>query len=200
MKKLLVWFSNTKIYSEIVLKIIPFIRFSLYYTSLRGNVYKEAYKLIKKGDIIVAKDDKKLTALLIGGEWTHASLFMGKDNDYEVAEMTHHHYTKSDFFDVAKESTAFAIFRCTDFDAEYIDKMIDKCKTFENAKYDVGFELGVKALYCSELIYQSDYERRLKVNLDDLHALGRKYISPTGLSKGLNLELVYDSRKTKNRY
>lgn len=202
-KKLLIWFSNTKIYSDLVLKVVPFIRFSMYYTSLRGNVYNEAYALLQAGDYIVAKDDKKLTAVLIGGEWTHASLFMGKVTDgarYECAEMTHHNFTKSDFFDVCKESTEFAIFRCKDYDPEYIKEMLNKCKSFEQVPYDVGFELGVRALYCSELVYQADFEHRLKISLEDVHGLGRQYISPTGLSKAENVECIYDSRKATNRY
>jgi len=53
--------------------------------------------------------------------------------------------------------------------------------------------MGVKALYCSELVYQSDFERRLDVNLEDLAGLGRKYISPDGLYKAKNVRVVWDS-------
>lgn len=175
----------------------------MYYTPFRGNKYNEAYSLIQAGDFIVCRDSVKATTLLIGGEWGHAALFMGKVTEgarYEVAEMTHHNFTKSDFFDVCKESSDIAIFRCVDFDHEYIREMLNKCKSFQDAKYDVGFELGVRALYCSELVYQADFERRLKVNLADIKGLGRQYISPVGLAKATNVVCVYDSRKTQNRY
>ena len=203
MKKILIWLTNTKAFSALLLKIIPYIRFSVYYTPFRGNKYNDAYKLIKRGDYIVMRDAAKATTLLIGGDWGHAGMFMGKVTEgarYEVAEMTHHNYTKSDFFDICKESSDIAIFRCKDFTPEYIDEMLNKCKSFEDAQYDVGFEMGVRALYCSELVYQADFERRLQVNLADLHALGRQYISPVGLSKALNVECIYDSRKYENRY
>lgn len=202
-RKALVWFSNTNFYSNIILKFIPFIRFSFYYTPFRGNQYNIAYSLIRKGDFIVCKDSKKATAILIGGEWTHAVLFLGKKYDgaeYECAEMTHHNYTKSDFFDICKESSEIAIFRCDDFDNSYVDKLVEKCKTFVDCLYDVGFQLGIRALYCSELIYQSDYERRLKVNLEDLRSLGQKYISPSGLAKAENVTCIFRSKFVKPRY
>lgn len=202
-RRLLIWFSNTNLYSNIILKFIPFIRFSLYYTPLRGNQYNEAYYILKAGDFIVCRDSKKLTAILIGGDWTHAVLCLGKKYEgaeFECAEMTHHDFTKSDFFDIAKESSDFAIYRCDDFDKEYVPKIVEKCKTFEVAKCDVGFELGVRALYCSELVYQSDFEHRAQFNLADLRSLGQKYISPTGLTKAPNVRCVYDSRNTKPRY
>lgn len=201
-RKFLIWLTNTQIYSDFLLKVIPYIRFSLYYTSLRGNQYNEAYNIIKAGDFIVCRDSKKLTTILIGGEWTHAALFLGKisdDEEYECAEMSHTSFTKSDFFDVAKESTDFAIFRCLDYDEVYIKEIVKKCKSFEGTPYDVGFDLGIKALYCSELVYQSDFEKRLKVNLDDIRGLGRKYISPSGLAKALNVECIYESKQTKPR-
>lgn len=173
-------------------------------TPTRGNQYNAAYKVIKRGDFILTKDKNKATAVLIGGDWAHAVQFLGKVSDgeeYECAEMTHHNYTKSDFFDVVKESSSFAIFRCVDFDEEYCKKMRDFCKTnFSSAVYDKGFEMGIRALYCSELIYQADYERRLQVDLTDLRALGRQYISPTGLSLGKNVVCIFSSEKLEPRY
>lgn len=202
-RKILIWFTNTKIYSDLLLKIIPYIRISSYYTPFRGNQYNEAYEIVRKGDIIVCRDDKKLTTILIGDEWTHAALFLGKKEegaDYECAEMTHHNYTKSDFFDLCKESSRIAIYRPINIDSDYVDKMVEMCKSFSHALYDVGFEIGVRALYCSELIYQSDYLRKIRFNLEDIRSLGREYISPTGLTKSPDLALFYDSGKTKPRY
>ena len=57
----------------------------------------------------------------------------------------------------------------------------------EGASYDIQFEFGIEALYCSELIYHADEERRLDVDLSDVANLGRKYLSPTGLFNGDNI-------------
>lgn len=184
---------NLELYSWFLKHVVPYVRFTLYYTSLRGTKYHAGYRVLKAGDIILTTDKKKLTTILIGGEWAHAALCVGVGTQFEIAEMTHTDYTKSHFFDVCKEADRVIILRCQDFDDAYVEKVVEKCLSFEGAKYDQKFELGVKALYCSELVYESDFERRLKVDLSDLAGLGREYISPTGLRYAENCFVVFDS-------
>jgi hypothetical protein len=195
MKRLLVWITNTKVWSYLLIKIVPYIRFTTYYTDFKGLQFTVGYKHLQAGDIILTKDKQKLTTVLIGGEFTHAAFCLRRGLPYEIAEMTHNHYTRSYFFDICKESDRVVILRCKDFDADYINKMIETCESFKDCKYDLAFDLGVKALYCSELVYQADFERRLKVDLSDLVGLGRQYVSPTDLFEADNIEVVFDSDK-----
>lgn len=217
--RLLLAFMQTRVYSWLLLHVIPYIRFTTYYTSLRGWKYIRGYALLRPGDIILCLDRKKLTALLIPGDFSHAALCVGKaqgDNpqppnplirgqikgestEWEVSEMTHTNYTKSCFFDICKESDRVAILRCKDWDPEYVKNVIAACESFDNAVYDIKFDLGVQALYCSELVYQSDFERRLDISLDDIEGLGRQYISPTGLSKAKNCDWIWDSDREVKR-
>lgn len=200
-KTFLLWLMETEFYAWLLKKVIPYIRFTTYYTSLRGWKYKRGYKLLQKGDILLTKDLKKLTTLLIGGEFTHAALCVGvsPDCEWEISEMTHTDYTKSCFFDLCKEADRVVILRCADWDKDYIDKVIvPTCDSFVDAKYDDDFELGVKALYCSELVYQSDTEKRLKVDLSDLAGIGRPYVSPTDIWQAKNITVIWDSDKEFN--
>lgn len=196
MKRILVWLMNTQAYSWTLKHVIPYIRFSTYYPALRGAKYQEGYAKLKTGHIILTNDSKKLTALLIPGDFAHAALCVngsGDSKNFEIAEMTHTDYTKSYFFDLCKEADRVVIIECNDFDEEYTEQVAQKCRGFEGAIYDVKFGLGVKALYCSELVYQSDFEKRLDINLEDLAGLGRDYISPDGLYKAKNIKVVWDS-------
>lgn len=196
-KKLLLWFMQTDFYETLVLKVVPFVRFSTYYTSLRGNQYHAGYSLLKKGDILLTYDKHKITTVLVPGEFTHACFVTGdcrKGDEFEVVEMTHRNFTRSSFFDVMKESDRVVILRCVDFDDEYIEKMAQKALSFKDAKYDVMFDFNVKALYCSELVYQADFEKRLKVDISDLHGLGQEYLSPDGLYRTKNVAVVWDSK------
>lgn len=195
-KPIVIGMTNTKAFNWLLIRVIPYIRFTTYYTSLRGWKYHRGYEKLRPGDIILAKDKRKLTTVLIGGEFTHAALCVGLKSEgaqFEVAEMTHHNYTKSDFFDICKESDRVVILECTQFDSAYKRQVIEKCLTFKDALYDTSFELGVKALYCSELVYQSDFENRIGASLEDLAGLGRPYISPTGLYKAKNVRVIWDS-------
>lgn len=184
---------STKLYAWLLKHVIPYIRFTTYYTDFPGHRFYSGYAILRPGDIILTQDRKKLTGKLIPGEFAHAALCVSKNKRWEVSEMTHDDYRKSTFFDICKESDRVVIIRCTDWDKEYTKKVVARCKSFEGSKYDAQFSLGVKALYCSELVWEADFERRLAVSLDDLAGIGRPYISPDGLYKGLNTHRVWDS-------
>lgn len=189
---------NSKLYSWLILKIIPYIRFTNYYTKFNGYEYEQARKVILPGDVILSVDYKKLTSLMIPGEFCHASFFIGytEQREFEVIEMTHQNYCKHWLFDVCKEADRIIILRYN-LSEEYKQNMINRALLYENAIYDISFSLGVKALYCSELIYQSDYEHRLKLDLSDIAGIGQKYISPTGLITK-DCSIIFDSHYKYN--
>jgi len=191
-RKFVNWVMNTRFYKYLLKHVIPYIRFTTYYTSLRGKKYHTLYKELQPGDVLLTIDRKKLTTLLIPGDFSHAAMCISKDGNWETSEMTHDDYTKSTFFDVCKESDRVVIMR-PDLSQQEIDEAVYKCKSFEGAEYDASFDLGIKSLYCSELIYQSYEHNSLKVNLEDFVGLGRPYISPTGLYHAKNLEVIIDS-------
>lgn len=196
-RRFMLWLMSTSAYSYVLKHIIPYIRFTTYYTSLRGWKYHLLYGFLEPGDIILTIDRKKLTSLLIPGEFTHAAFCVSKDGEWEVSEMTHNDYTKSCFFDICKESDRVVILGVKDVTYADIVEAIKKCKNFQDAEYDYVFGLGVKALYCSELCFESWGNEKLKANLEDLVGLGREYISPTGLFKAKGVYLKIDSDDLK---
>ena len=185
-RKLVLFIFQTKVYAYLMKYVIPYIRFNMYYTSFKGWKYHRGYKLLQPGDIILTLDKWKLTTLLIPGVWTHAALCVDKDSEFEVAEMTRHDFTKSTFFDICKESTRVKILRCHDFSPAYTKLVIERCLSFEDATYDVAFDYGIKALYCSELVYQADFARALKIDDSDMLSLGLPYVSPDDLDRADN--------------
>ena len=198
--RVLLWIMQTSFYLWLAKHVVPYIRFNWYYTSLRGDKWAEGYDLLRPGDIILSGDKWKLTTIMIGGEWCHASVCIAKGLgvDYEVAEMTHTNYTKSWFFDVVKEATRVAIIRCKNWDYDYIHEVIiPECRKLEHAVYDYSFELnnftyGIPVLYCSELVVVIDKESRLKVDHSQ-GVLGRDHVSATDLSLAEPIEWIYDT-------
>lgn len=193
-RKMKLWLMQTKVYHWALKSVIPYIRFTTYYTSFKGKVYHQGYDVLEPGDVILTIDDKKLTSMLIPGLWAHAAFCVSKDKKWEISEMTHTDYTKSTFFDICKESTRVCILRMTKSNPKYRDDMIRKCKSFVGVPYDDYFKLGIKALSCAELIYESDTSRLIGANLEDVAGLGQLYISPDGLYNAENLDVVWDSR------
>lgn len=206
-KQFLIWLMSTKFYYNIIMKVIPYIRFSVYYTDLRGSEYNKAYRMLRPGDAVVAVDFNKATAVLVPGFTTHASFCVGRKIDrpmeFEMAEMTHHNFTKSDFFDICKEADRVLIVRCMDYTQDDISFFLQMVHSFKTALYDIKFdielvneefELKIPMLYCSELGYQADKRgpNKWKVDLSDIHGLGRPYLSPDGILFGLNMKCIYD--------
>lgn len=194
--KIFVWLTQTQAYEWLLFNVIAYIRLSIYYTTMRGWKYMRGYKLLKPGHIILTTDRSKLSTLIIGGEFAHSGLCVAKDSEFECAEMTHENYSHSTFADMCFQADRVVILECLDWDEKYINEvLIPTCLSFQDAKYDGRFTLGNKFLYCSEMVYESDKERRLKVNLEDLILLGKPYLSPTGLYKAANVKVVWDSDK-----
>ena len=193
-RRIILFVFSTALYRWVVLHIIPYIRLTCYYTSFRGWRYMRGYKLLELGNFILTNDKWKLTGFLIPGEWTHAALCVTRDSEFEIAEMTHTNFTRSTFFDLCKEATRVSIWECPNWDSEYIHNvLIPTCLSFKNTKYDVKFEQGTKALACSEIVFESDKERRMGASDEDILGLGILYVSPTGLSKAANVRCKWDS-------
>jgi hypothetical protein len=209
-----IWFVGTKFYEWAVLEVIPFIRFTTYYALPDnkkfiqwGALERKGYKFLKPGYLIFTIDNKKLTAKVIGKATadsaevkpyfipSHAALCIAKDRDtdFEIAEMTHHDYTRSTWEDVCREATRVVIARCTDWDETYVNNtIIPMALSFKNKKYDNKFQMSLETLACSELPYHADIERRAKIDLKPV--VGNKpYITPVGWVLGKNIEIVWDS-------
>lgn len=193
MKKLILLLMQTRVYAFLLKHVVPYVRFTTYYADFHGRKYEEARALVSSCDVILTTDKMKLTSLLIPGIVDHAALSLYGHTD--IAQMTHKDFTRDTLFDICKESTRVIVMRCPDIysDSRYKFMMIRTCAGFSRAKYDQKFELGVESLYCSELVYQTDFQRRIKCDLSDLAGLGRPYISPMGLLFASNMFCVYDS-------
>ena len=186
---------QTNFYAWLVKKVIPYIRFTTYYTSMRGRVYHKIYDAIQPGHIILTIDKRKLTTFLIPGDWAHAAVCVSKDKEFEVAEMTHTDYTKSTVSDVCYEADRVVVLECTEFTDEYRQAFINRVRSFDGVPYDDQFELGIKALSCSELVWAGDVDNRIGASLEDIAGIGRPYISPTGIFNAKNVRILIDSNQ-----
>lgn len=183
---------RTRLYNHVLKHIIPYIRFTTYYPSLNGKQFNRLYDKLLPGDVILTNDKKKLTTMLIPGDFAHAALCVGKGCDWEVSEMTHNDYDKTTFFDVCRMADRVVILR-PQLERHVIENAIERCMSYDGAEYDNAFSLGVEALYCSELVYESYEGNALGANIDDLLGMGKPYISPGGLLQADNLKVIIDS-------
>lgn len=211
MRKLVDWFTNTKLYDWILLDFMPGKRFTWKVPSIKGSNFNGAHWVLEPGDIILSIDYRAFTGAVIKflskGEFSHACMCVnnvrsGHAFKYEVGEMLAGGYTRSFFYDIVHESERVVILRAN-WTKEFRKAVIEAYMAFEGTPYDTKMELGTKALYCSESVYQAvlnaqkklnDYSQCLDVNLEDLAGLGRQYLSPTGIYKAKNATVIHDTQ------
>jgi hypothetical protein len=193
MRKLIFKFMQSSFFKWVLKYIIPYVRFSTQLPKLNGEAYFASYFQLRPGHIILTVDRKRISTILIPGIFSHAAFCVNVGSGTEVLEMTHTDFTESRFYDLARASDRVVILECMDWTESYIKDMISKAWSFRNAKYDNEFKLGVEALYCSELIYQADFLKTLKVDLSDFAGIGRPYVAPDDLLFAKNVYCTFDS-------
>lgn len=186
--RFLVWLMGTGPYRFFLRYILPTLKFA--HAPGPGYSQKQQLReLMRPGDILVSKDTYALTNLIIGGRFSHGAVVVGPDR---VAQMTANDFDVVSIDDFCTGCTRMALLRFRDAPDGYGLEVAEKAMTFCDRRYDVHFTLGVEALYCSELCYQSDFDRRMGAVLSDLAGMGRQYISPDGLYCAPGLERQYE--------
>lgn len=191
MRRLLLFIMESYIYRIFLRYILPFLRWPKGIPEEKREIIRQQ---VMPGDIILTKTKRSLAAQLIPGDWDHALIFTMKDRTHHIAEMIAPGFNEDTLEYVLNDCDQLCILRPKDqWPPVYIIKFLKKALSFKGAKYDQSFDLGIKSLYCSELIYHADIDKRLKFNLEDLAGLGRPYLSPMGIYNCVDLEKIYVS-------
>lgn len=182
------WVMATDTYRILLRYVLPNLRL-LQAPGPNYRMKEMIRKEMQEGDFLLSKSRYNITNWIIGGDFSHASVVV-KDPDsgkLMIAEMTANDFDLVTVDHFCQFSTRIALLRLKDRKLGYPAKVAEKALSFQDCQYDCNFKLGVEALYCSELAYQSDYERRMQADLTDLVGLERPYISPDGIYKAKGL-------------
>lgn len=185
MTKIKLWILQSSLWRFFITQVLWRFRFSNGYGKYDGAQFEALRAKLNRGDILFSSDRHKLVSYLIPGEVSHAAIYV---NSVCVIEATHLGVQVTTLFDFCKESDLVIAGRCINFDEDYTESFIANARELIGKPYDASLSLGTEALYCSELIYQADRQKRIKYNLKDLVGLGRPYISPQGLLESTNIK------------
>ena len=177
------------LYNIFVKYLLPKLRWPKGIHLVHSSLIK---RVIEPGDILLSATTKSLGAQLIPGKWDHAAIYTGKNKDEAVSEMVANGYQEVSLDYFLKDCDHVCLLRARDWTFPYTRLFIDTCLGFKGVQYDRQFTLGIKALYCSELIYHSDIDKKLVFNLEDLAGLGRPYLSPIGIYNSKSLRKLYE--------
>lgn len=192
--RILRWFMSTRVYRWILLQVMPFVRFSTYYTKMKGHQFARGYSMLRSGDIILTTDKAKLTTLLVPGQWTHAAFCARKGDPLgaEICEMNHNGFEWIHFFDICKESDRVAILRPSNWSADYREWVIARAVELSGAEYDVRFSPDKETLYCSELVQKLDAEGRIIYRPQVIAGIPG-VVTPDALWGSPTLDRIWDS-------
>jgi uncharacterized protein YycO len=179
---------STRFYRFLLKYVIPQIQF-FHATGPNYHVKETIRNTMRAGDVVLTKSSFHLTNLLIGGRFSHAAIVVGKDR---IAELTANGFDVRSVDEFSKHCTKISLLRIHPDDQLYATQMAVNAMGFSDRDYDYRFTLNVDALYCSELVYQSDTEKRLQCDLTDLVGMGCPYISPEGLYQAKGLTPIYE--------
>lgn len=162
-----------------------------------GYPTKEAIrKSMQPGDVMLSKSSYAFTNWIIGGKFSHAAVVTHLPDNlhggFLIAEMTNKDFDLVTVNEFCEGCTRIALLRLNDLSGLYGRLMSDKALSLSASRYDVEFTLGITSLYCSELAYQSDFERRMQADLSDLVGLDRPYLSPDGIYDAKGLYALYE--------
>lgn len=192
-RKFMFWLMQSDFWAFVLLTVLPKLRWSNEYSEIDGKAYNKGYDLLQSGDIILTYSANQASSA-VPGRFSHAELCLTKDRKIETVGMTRFGFSEHTFFDVCKTSDRATIVRIKSWRTnKYISRLIAWCQEWRGAVYDQEFKLGNKALYCFELIYESDKLRLAEFKLDDLLGLGREYISGEGIINSPHATVIWDS-------
>lgn len=123
------------------------------------EAFYECEKIIKKGDILVSRIYDLMNNVFIPGKFDHVAIYAGNGWILETrGEPVNFKILKKMFY------SDNVILLSSNLDDEYRDKMIAEGEKYLTLPYDYQFRMDIKTgVYCSELVYYCDYEKRLKI-------------------------------------
>jgi len=183
---------STRFYRFLLKYVIPEITI-LVAPGPNWNMKKKLLDSMLPGDFLVSKSSFHLTNWLIGGDFSHAAIVLDKD---VIAEMKANDFDIATVKEFCKGATRVALLRINNIPEGYGLQMAAKSMDFSESKYDVEFKMGPEALFCSELCWASDFKGLMQADLTDLIGVGTKYISPDGVYKAKNVEVVFEWQDT----
>lgn len=150
------------------------------------------------GDVILTKSNGEFSNLLLKGDYKHAAMYIGGGQIIEAVgsgvRITH-------IFDLLKHIDYFAVIRSKNHTAAELEVCITELKKCVGYPYDLMFESGNRAFYCSELIvYGLEFARNNLFHYPRTKFLDAQIIYPINLFEDTtHFERVLFSKSEKNR-
>lgn len=177
-----------------VREVLPRLRFPTW--GIPQDLQARGKRHLRTGDILLSASAIGLSSILTPGI-DHAAFVLGAEPEAHIAaigEMTRHGFGIVTWCEFCDHSRRVLICRCEDFEAEYIAEMVAHCmKVGHGAAYDMQVEQGDDELTCAELVYEADFDRRIKVKPWRPWWSLAEVLTPQQLLDADNVRVIWDS-------
>ena len=168
-----------------------------YLPALTASVVARLRPLLRAGDVLLIRAEKKLTAAILPGFWAHAALFVGSQRDLEVLGVASHPFVQKHWAELAARDGGLgcvieavspsvqieSLERALSADhvvvlrpalsAEQVAGAVGEAFGHVGKAYDFEFDFNVSTrLVCTELIYRC-YQHRGGIEFPLVKRLGR---------------------------
>lgn len=179
------WVMSTWVMQWVIKFVVPKVRFTVTPPRMNSGQYSAFEQSIQPGDLVFSVDRAKLSTVLIGGSWAHVGIV---DSDKMIVEA---HFPKSRRIHPAEFCFTSDVVALARPESTWVaEKLARRAKNLIGYPYDTFFQEGDRALYCSELVKQADYENELGFSPDADAGYDRtKIIKPDDLYMAENIIL-----------
>ena len=136
--------------------------------------------MLQPGDILISREDLKLTNVFIPGFWSHVAIYVGKAKfDETVVEAIGKGVVQTPFVQWVLQKDHVAVLRFKDAAFEEALTAAHFAILQEGKPYDYQIQPGTKAWYCAELAWGAyDHSMNGKCPLKPKKVLGVDAITP----------------------
>jgi hypothetical protein len=207
-RKFVLWMLETKGFNLFVKNILPKLFWRTPKLPKNPEVEMIYDKFIKaleqrfrsaenyRGIIMSCRDPSKVTGLLIPTDIDHSAVLIGYSyalRDYAIIEAVSGGVRVISLREFIRTAEAITAHVGESWDHVYRKKVSELAASYLGRPYDRKYQFGTEELYCSEISFDADFEKRCKYNLDDFAGIGREYISPKGITEAVGMVKIFDS-------
>ena len=148
------------------------------------------------GVVISTRDSSKVTGLIIPSDLDHSAIierWSEQLQDFSIIHAVADGVQRGTLKELCTSCEGFVAHVGEDWDYDYRVSMVDRAVQMLGKPYDGSFKFGVEELYCSEIIYLADFDKRCKYDTQDLAGLGQEYISPKGITEAVGMTKIFDN-------
>lgn len=157
------------------------------------DFYWNMIGLIRSGDIVLTKTHGRLTNWMIPGGYKHAAMIVSCDDVLHVCEAAYPHVKESDLLSFMLRSDEVCVIRPRGVSKHEQAAAAEQMRKLVGKPYDLLFEPGEDAFYCSEAIAFCYHVASPQLSFERRSILGVDTVIPDDFRRSSKMKVIIES-------